>query len=99
MIAGIYVNRKLPNERARNLVEIPYVVDTIKLYENNRFTSLYWGKGVYNIIYSIRGTNIELFYTDEFGKASFNTSITRFYWGKPKLILDWNQNYFYEKIN
>ena len=97
MIEGRYINRNYNN--SSNNVEIPHVEDTLFLLKNNQFLSGFWGKGSYRIIYSVRGTEIELRYNYEFGKAGFRAFIKRMYFGKMKIILDSDQNHYYEKLN
>ncbi len=97
MIEGPYINRNYNN--SSNKVEIPHVADTLVLLKNNQFSSGFWGKGSYRIIYSVRGTEIQLTYNYEFGKAGFRAFIKRLYFGKPKIILDHDQNHYYEKLN
>jgi len=85
MLIGIYINQNY--SYSSNLVEIPLVPDTLSLFKNNQFVSNYWGKGTYKIFYTVRGTNIELFYKYQFGKAGYKTSIERLNFGRPKVIL------------
>src|SRR4051812_21182670 len=84
-IVGKYVNRNYQNNI---IAEVPNTADTLVLFNNNRFESKFFGKGNYKISYSFEGTHIILKYKDEFGKAGFETSISRINWGRPKIILD-----------
>ena len=95
-IIGIYVNTNYNYQPF--LVEIPYVADTLKLLSNNQFESNFWGKGNYILLYKASGTEIELFYKYEFGKAAYQTSISRINWGNPKIILNKDKGHYYEKI-
>lgn len=96
-IVGKYVNRNYNYKPF--LVEIPYVADTLTLLNSDQFESTYWGKGSYSITRDVGGTHIDLKYNYEFGKAGYNTSISRPNWGSPKIILDRDRNHFYEKTD
>ena len=97
IITGIYINTNYKYEPF--LPEIPYIEDTLILYDNNTFYSNYWGKGVYQIEYSIKGTNLDLTYDYEFGKAGFHTRINREISGKTKIILFKQNDHCYKKID
>ena len=96
MLTGSYINQNY--HYSPNKVEIPYSPDTLSLFKNNQFVSNYWGKGSYNIRYTVRGTEIELIYNYRFGKAGYRTSIKRLDFGTPKIILDIDRNHYYEKL-
>ncbi|HYF04474.1 MAG TPA: hypothetical protein VEC36_13915 [Patescibacteria group bacterium] len=108
MLIGTYVNRNYNYDG--NLVEIPYVSDTLILLPNNQFISSYWGvgKGKYRIINKLLETHLELSYQYEgyqenyqskLGNALFATSISRLGFGTPKIILKEEENHYYEKID
>jgi len=79
------------------IAEVPYEPDTLILYTNNTFESAFLGNGTYKISYYINGTKIDL--TQDRSGTSFNTSISRLYFGKTKIILVKDLNHYYEKIN
>ncbi|TKC06952.1 hypothetical protein [Pedobacter frigoris] len=96
-ITGTYLVKNFYGEPF--LMEIPYSWDTLFLYKDGRFKSGYYGSGTYHISYDLGGTDIELSYHDDYaGKVYFNTSIERFSWGDPKILLDEIHNRHYEKI-
>jgi len=79
MVVGIYVNRNYNNTFIN---DIAHKEDTLKLFNDNKFTSPYYGNGTYKLIYEIDGTYIRLSYNDGTGRTSFKTSIYRsqFFW-------------------
>lgn len=96
MLVGVYVNRNYQYKPF--LTEIPYVSDTLQIFEDGKFFSPYWGVGQYELSSTLVGTKIRLRYNYEFGKASFNASVERKLFGNPKIILSKEQNHYYEKI-
>lgn len=95
MIVGEYINKNY--DREPSVPEVPYELDTLRLFDNNKFTSHFWGSGTYRIIHGFGGTKIELMYQDEFGRADFTRSLTRLWFGKPKFLLDVDFNHYFEK--
>lgn len=93
MIVGTYVNNNY-DQRVSG-PEVPYEQDTLILFDNNKFTSPFWGNGTYQIIYGLYGTEIKLSYA--LGKSYFRGRLTRLWLGKPKIILDQDLNYYFEK--
>ena len=91
MITGMYVSNGVG-------LDGPTKNDTITLMENNTFRSKVWGNGKYDLSYSGKGTKIILHYNYQFGKASYKMEIKRNYYIEPKLVFDYDQNYFFEKI-
>ena len=70
--------------------------DTLILKENGDFENGTWGKGTYHI----SGSKLSLTYEYEFGKAGFETSIYRpLFWGKPRIGVVKDLDYYYKKIN
>ncbi|MGZ3767277.1 MAG: hypothetical protein ACXVA2_21620 [Mucilaginibacter sp.] len=96
MLVGQYVNRNYNYQP--NLPEVPNVADTLTLLKNGQFESQYWGKGSYTISHTIAGTEIELIYDYEFGKAGYDTTVKRLDFGNPKIILDRDHDHYYEKL-
>ena len=96
MIVGTYINTNF--DYPSHVAEIPCYADELELYSDGRFSSSYWGEGEYKISYSIKGTTIDLTYNYEFGKAGFNTYITRDVFGTPKIVLNKDRNHHYAKV-
>jgi len=96
-LVGTYVNRNFHYQV--RLVDIPYERDTLRLFENNKFSSTFWGNGTYKLKYSPMGTRIDLTYGYEFGKAGYSTRVTRRFGLNPKIILNDDQNHYLEKCN
>ncbi|AMA49751.1 hypothetical protein B0A78_13640 [Flavobacterium columnare NBRC 100251 = ATCC 23463] len=97
-IKGTYVNRNY--QQKHFLSNIPYEADTLKLLDNNNFSSSYYGKGKYKIYYTITGTKIVLNYGQGIEEDSFDTSLEReFFLGNLKINLFKDLNQFYEKVD
>ena len=92
MLTGIYINVNYENspaaEASRNL-------DTLYIYADNTFYSRYYGKGRYNLSYSLGGTEIDL----NFQNSGLNTSVSRVFFGKPKIGIFWDISHYYVKIS
>lgn len=91
MITGIYVSNG-------SGIDEPNKNDTLILLENYTYESQSWGKGKYTLNNSGKGTTIKIQYDYEFGKASYQMSIERNFYIKPKLVFDFDQDYYFEKI-
>ena len=91
MITGTYVSNG-------NGIEGPKKSDTLILLENNTFESQSWGKGKYTLKHSGKATTINIIYDYEFGKVGYQMIIERNFYIKPKLIFDFDQDYYFEKI-
>lgn len=87
MIIGTYVSNGIG-------IDGPNKNDTLILLENNNYESQSWGKGEY----TLKGNTITIHYDYEFGKASYQMSIERNFYIKPKLVFDFDQDYYFEKI-
>ena len=87
MIIGTYVSNGIG-------IDGPNKNDTLILLENNTYESQSWGKGGY----TLKGNTITIHYDYEFGKASYQMSIERNFYIKPKLVFDHDQDYYFEKI-
>jgi hypothetical protein len=72
--------------------------DTLIISKDNTFKSKTWGKGKYTLNYSTKGTTIRIQYDYEFGKASYHMGIKRNYYIEPKLIFDYDLDYYFYKI-
>jgi hypothetical protein len=74
------------------VTEGPNRGDHLTLYEDGHFESDTWGTGTFKI----NGTNLILLYEYTFGKAAFECKLFRpFFWGKPRIKIDQNLNYYY----
>lgn len=91
MLIGKYIN---VNFEISPAVETAKFLDTLYIYENNRFYSQYYGKGRYYLSYSLNGTKIDM----NCSNSGRNTSIRRDWFGKPKIILFRDINHCYIKI-
>lgn len=92
MITGTYVSNG-------NSTDGPNKSDTLILLDNNNYISQSWGKGKYTLNNSGKGTTINIHYDYEFGKGSYQMSIKRNFYLKPKLVFDFDQDYYFKKIN
>lgn len=98
ILTGEYINYY--SEYRTFLVGIPNGPDTLKLLKNNKFISPYWeGEGTYELSYSLLGTEITLYCSDEYGKFHVTFPITRNLFGRPKIMLYSEKNHHYKKIN
>ncbi|QEE50146.1 hypothetical protein FUA48_11300 [Flavobacterium alkalisoli] len=96
MVKGTYVNQNFGNNF---IADIPHTPDTLILYKDNSFKSNFYGEGTYSLSYDVSGTTIELLYTDEAGKSSFSSQVSRrFFFGAVKIPLDIDLNQYYKKI-
>lgn len=91
MIIGTYVSNG-------NGIDGPNKNDTLILLENYTYESQSWGKGKYTLNNSGKGTTINIQYDYEFDKGSYQMSIERNFYIKPKLVFDFDQDYYFEKI-
>ncbi|MEN2412581.1 hypothetical protein [Flavobacterium mesophilum] len=87
MIIGTYVSNG-------NGIDGPNKNDTLILLENNTYESQTWGKGKY----TLKANTINIYYDYEFGKASYQMRIERNFYLKPKLVFDFDQDNYFEKI-
>ena len=94
MISGTYVSNN-----KQSLIDGPNFGDTLKIYSNNRFESQTWGNGNYKLSYSGKGTIITLKYKYEFGNAVYQTYINRSFFSKPRIVLDFDSEYYFEKVD
>ncbi len=109
-LLGKYVNRNFENDF---IGTNPHVADTLILKKDNQFESPYYGKGKYNITYSLDGTKIELSYGEGqtnininenqiniSNEESFETYINRIWFlGNPRIMLFEDLDQYYEKID
>ena len=79
-------------------LEGPNKGDYLILKSNGEFESDTWGKGTYKI----NGSRLELNYTYQYGQAEagYNCIIYRkFFWGKPRISINSDLGYFFEKTD
>lgn len=74
-------------------------IDTLHILGNGKFHSKILGNGNYGIVYSYKGTKIELRYTYEFGEAGILTYMARSWFGRPKIVMSHDFSHYYQKIN
>lgn len=73
-------------------------VDTLVIKNDNTFDSQTWGTGTYKVKPSIFGTRIDLTYDYEMGKAGYEMLVTSPLFGQERIWLDYDLNYYFEKI-
>ncbi|RZK58781.1 MAG: hypothetical protein EOO91_07260 [Pedobacter sp.] len=77
-------------------LEGPNKGDNLLLKQNGEFESDTWGKGTYKI----NGTRLNLSYSYSYGQAAYECSIYRpYFWGKPRISINSDLGYFFEKID
>jgi hypothetical protein len=95
MITGLYVS----NNNQSNIEGPNRVGEKLLILEGNKFKSDTWGKGNYELKYSLNGTRIHLTYNYQYGKTGYEIYINRSYFlGKPQLILNRDLEIYFEKI-
>ncbi len=96
MLVGTYVNRNYENSF---FGQNPHVSDNLILLNNDTYVSEYYGKGKYELHYSLGGTEISLAPNNS-SIMPFRTSINRLYFlGNIKIDLVKDLNQYYKKID
>nr|WP_298995181.1 hypothetical protein [uncultured Polaribacter sp.] len=95
-VVGIYANTNYGNEPC--CVETPHKADTLNLKSDGTFSSEFYGEGTYDVNYGILNSEIELHYEYEMGKAGYYTYFSNKIFEKPKIILNYDLNHYYEKV-
>ncbi len=95
-VVGIYANTNFRNEHC--CIDTPHKEDTLILKSDGTFLSGYYGIGTYKVSYGILTTEIDLTYEYEMGKAGFNTYFSNKINERPKIILNYDLNHYYEKL-
>ncbi|SNQ45045.1 hypothetical protein [Cellulophaga lytica] len=95
-VEGVYANTNYGNEIC--CLESPHKADTLILKSDRTFTSGYYGNGTYKVNYGILTTEIDWTYEYEFGKAGHSTYFSNKIYEKPKIILNYDLNHYYEKV-
>ena len=90
-IIGTYVNYNFGRICGPEISDKP---DTLILQDNNKFISSYYGKGEY----SVSGKTITLNYQYELGTAGFDASFEKTLFSKPRIILNYKLDCYYEKL-
>ena len=96
-VVGIYVITDLDNQNSN--VETPMISDTLILNSDYTFSSEFYGIGKYKLKRKILSTEIDLSYDYEMGKANLRTYFSNKIFEKPKIILNYDLNQYYEKLN
>ena len=72
-------------------------MDTLTIMENNTFSSRTWGEGKYVLESSFIETRIDLTYSYSMGKAGYEMSVTKPLFGKIRVWLNHDLNFYFEK--
>ena len=94
-VVGVYANTNYGNEVC--CLESPHKSDTLILKSNGTFSSEYYGNGTYKVSYGIMTTEIDWTYKYEMGKAGLSTYFINKIFEKPKIVLNYDLNHYYEK--
>ena len=95
-VVGVYANTNFGNETC--CLESPHIADTLQLKSDGTFTSGYYGNGTYKVNYGILTTEIDWTYDYEFEKAGYSTYFSNKIYEKPKIIMNYDLNHYYEKV-
>jgi hypothetical protein len=98
MLVGTYITVK-PDDYKAAVPDIPSKTDTLIIYNNGTFSSGFFGMGKYTLSHNLFTTEIDLNYHYNFGMAGYTSTISRSFLGVPKIELDADNNYYYEKVN
>lgn len=96
MVTGKYANTNYENSR---IAEIPDRADTLILFDDMTFQSSYYGEGTYSLTYDFGGTEIDLAYEYEYGKAGQHSEMKRSWLGNIRISLVSDLNQYYSKID
>lgn len=94
-VVGTYINKNYQNDP---VPEVPHGIDTLTLKSDGTFTSGFYGDGTYKVGCGILTTKIDWTYEYEMGKAGFSTYFSNKIYEKPKIILNYDLNHYYQKI-
>ncbi len=95
-VEGVYANTNYGNKIC--CLESPHKADTLILKSDGTFTSGYYVNVTYEVNYGILTTEIDWTYEYEFGKAGHSTYFSNKIYEKPKIILNYDLNHYYEKV-
>lgn len=93
MLAGKYVNSNYEMSPFP-----PNVPDTMIIYSNGEFYDGFWGEGKCSISHSFKGTRISIDYNNSIA-TSFETTVTRKWFGAPRIIVEYDIGHCYKKID
>ena len=91
-VIGTYINKNFDNPIC--CVEAPHVSDTLTLNQDKTFYSNYYGHGTYKLEVGSWTTCIKFNCSD----LGVNTYFTKSISGTPRIILNYDMNHFYEKL-
>ncbi|NQZ45840.1 MAG: hypothetical protein HRT65_16165 [Flavobacteriaceae bacterium] len=91
VVVGTYIsNTTAP------VLEGPATIDTLILHADGSYDNRTWGKGSYDI----QGDAIHFTIRRRDGVMHYHTSLNRSYFlGKPKIQLDYDQGFYYFKVD
>ncbi len=92
-VIGTYIS----TEAEPFLAEVPHKSDTLILKSDGTFSSGYYGNGTYKVSYGILTTEIDWTYEYEMGRAEYSTYFSNKIFEKPKIVLNYDLNHYYEK--
>ena len=95
-LIGTYANTNYGNEPC--CLESPHKADTLILKSDGTFSSGFYGNGTYKVNYGILTTEIDWTYDYEMGKAGHSTYFSNKIYENPKIILNYDLNHYYEKL-
>ena len=95
-VVGVYANTNFGNETC--CLESPHIADTLQLKSDGTFTRGYYGNGTYKVNYGMLTTEIDWTYDYEFEKAGYSTYFSNKIYEKPKIIMNYDLNHYYEKV-
>jgi hypothetical protein len=96
-IVGTYANTNYKNEPC--CLGSPHIPDTLTLKSDGTFSSEFYGSGNYKAWFRILSTEIEWTYTDEIGKIGYHTYFSNKIYQNTRIILNYDLNHYYEKID
>ena len=95
-VIGTYFNTNYENERC--CVASPHRPDTLILKEDGTFSSDYYGNGTYEVSYGFLSTEIDWTYDYEIGKGYYSTQFSNKINERPRIMLNYDMNHYYEKM-
>jgi len=96
-VVGVYENTNYGHEPC--CVETPHKPDILILKSEGTFTSDFYGTGTYNVNYGLLTTEIDWTYKYEMGKAGYSTYFSNKIYENPKIILNYDLNHYYKKVD
>lgn len=96
-VIGTYLNTNYGNKHF--IAEIPYKADTLVLKSDGTFSSGFYGNGTYQVDCGILKTEIDLDYDYVMGNARSSFYFSNKVYENTKIILNYDLNHYYEKID